>query len=157
VRAALHGWTVRHAPGWRAVPVESLHVTLVFLGATPPERVEDLLAALHAVEAIAPVLRPAEVHRLRRLVALELADEGARAAGLAARLATAFARLGLHEPEKRSFWAHVTLARARQGARPSAPSGPFPAIGAFTTSRAALFASAGGRYERLGFRDLSQG
>ncbi len=102
----------------RLVPEESLHVTLVFLGATPPARARGLWeAACTAASGLpAPTLTPEGVTpvpaRRPRLFALELDDAGDRAGRLHALVAEA---LGTDE---RRFWPHVTLARVRRGARP---------------------------------------
>ena len=54
---------------------------------------------------------------VRACCALELEDAEARAGRMRDGIASALAGAGLHEPEERPFWPHVTLARARGGAR----------------------------------------
>ncbi len=106
-------------PALRIVRPESLHVTLVFLG-YQYERDVERIAEVAFAEPLAPVELQAEqvqpVPRGRpRLFALGLADRagalGSWQAGLAERLHAA----RLYEPEKRPFWAHVTIARAKRG------------------------------------------
>ena len=126
-------------------------MTLVFLGAKP----EDAVAALWecASEAAAscrsPVLTPTGVTpvpaRRPRLFALDLADEGGGAAGLHRAVAGALADAGLHEPEARPFWPHVTLARVRRGARPGGWSPAEPWVRRFTSSALTLYESVPGR------------
>lgn len=108
----------------RAVAREDLHLTLHFLGATPPERARNVGAALAAVAARhAPI-----TVRYRGLGAF---PDAARAsvvwAGveeerpgalkeLARDVGAMLAPLGF-PPESRPFAAHVTLARVREGRR----------------------------------------
>ncbi|MEJ7718337.1 MAG: RNA 2',3'-cyclic phosphodiesterase, partial [Thermoleophilaceae bacterium] len=107
----------------RPVPAEALHVTLVFLGGVEAPDVGAVAdTALDALAGVAaPVLAPTGVRgvpaRRTRLLALDLADEDGRAAVLASTAAAALAACGLHEPERRPFWAHLTLARVRSGRR----------------------------------------
>jgi len=51
-RAGLAAWgaAMHAACGGRRIPAEKLHVTLAFLGATPPERFDGLAAAASRVE-----------------------------------------------------------------------------------------------------------
>ena len=128
----------------RRVDVEQLHVTLVFLGRQEARSANGLAAAaFECAERMAPppILKPAGVRavplRAPRLLALDLEDEGGRAAELQGCISSALESLGALKPEKRPFWPHVTLARVRQGTRftlttdegasvhEHAPSGPF--------------------------------
>lgn len=100
----------------RPVAEGSLHITLAFLGHRPEAQVEPIAEAVRACVAPAPeiVLGQPQQRPLRgraRVYALPVASEGAKAlqADLVARLAAA----GLHEPEERPFWPHVTVARVR--------------------------------------------
>jgi 2'-5' RNA ligase len=79
-----------------------------------------------------------------RLYALALADEGgaltARQGALAERLHAAH----LYEPEKRPFWPHVTLVRAKRGKRPRGIEVPALADALtepFSTGRLTLYRS----------------
>jgi RNA 2',3'-cyclic 3'-phosphodiesterase len=106
----------------RPVPVEALHVTLVFLGHRPEEEIPQIAAA---VRASASGLRAASLRAVEvvpvpkrgppRLFALDVEDEGGRAAAIQAAVSSALEPW--YEPEKRPFWPHVTLARVRKGER----------------------------------------
>ena len=109
-------------PGLRHVPVESLHVTLAFLGHRPEQEIEPIAEAVREsagpapwVELLDPVRRPPRGRA--RLFALPALSPGTEAlqAGLERRLVEG----GFHEPEKRPFWPHVTVARVRPEARGS--------------------------------------
>jgi 2'-5' RNA ligase len=106
----------------RPVPVEALHVTLVFLGWQYERDVERIAAACAAqVERRrAALLTPAGVLPLPprgapRLFALELDDEGERTRELQGALVEALRPF--HRPERRPFWPHVTLARVKRDRR----------------------------------------
>lgn len=120
----------------RPVPRESLHVTLVFLGYRPEKEIPRLAEIVEAsavapprIELSGPVAKPSP--NRARLFALPADSSGTveLQAGLERELASA----RLHEPEKRPFWPHVTVARVRsQGrgskrpARVSNPPGGLP-------------------------------
>jgi 2'-5' RNA ligase len=118
VRAGIGRWSERalRDPALRPVPDRSLHITLAFLGHRPEVEVEPIAAALGAsggptatVELQQPSPRPLKGRA--RVYALPARSEGATRlqAGLQERLVGA----GLYEPEERSFWPHVTVARVR--------------------------------------------
>ncbi|MBA2430353.1 MAG: RNA 2',3'-cyclic phosphodiesterase [Thermoleophilaceae bacterium] len=144
----------------RLVPARALHVTLVFLGGVEVPDVGAVAdTALDALAGVAaPVLAPTGVRgvpaRRTRLLALDLADEDGRAAALASTAAAALAACGLHEPERRPFWAHLTLARVRSGRR-LAPgeATPYAPTESFVARRVTLYRShpspRGARYEAL--------
>jgi 2'-5' RNA ligase len=126
----LERWTRRHVdPAWRAVPASNLHVTLVFLGATPADEVPRIAAALEAaVDGVAAVdLRPDPARRFGAVLALPLRDA---AGGVPAGLAAAQARLAhaLERLEERPWTPHVTIARAGRRARPPLPDAAPPAL-----------------------------
>ena len=109
-------------PDLRVVRPESLHVTLVFLG-YHYERDVGRIAETTFAEPVTPfALQPHEVQPVPRgrprLFALGLTEPGDALVrwqdGLSQRLHAA----GLYEPEKRPFWPHVTLARAKRGKTP---------------------------------------
>lgn len=109
-------------PALRPVPVESLHITLAFLGHRPEKEIEPIgeavgesVGAAPWVELLDPVPRPPRGRA--RLFALPALSPGAEAlqAGLEQRLVEG----GFYEPEKRPFWPHVTVARVRPEARGS--------------------------------------
>jgi 2'-5' RNA ligase len=107
-------------PELRPVPDEQLHVTLVFLGNTPPAEIDGLWEAVDAAASglPAPLLTPLGVKGVPRgrprLFALDLGDAGHRAGRLHGGVAEALGR-----SEERAFWPHVTLTRVRRGAHAS--------------------------------------
>ncbi len=142
----------------RVLEANSLHVTLVFLGRTARGDLERVWrAASAAVEGLpAPVFTPAGLvgvpRRKARLLALDLRDEDGRAAAIHSRVAEALSRAGLHEPEARPFWPHVTLARARSGGRVRVPDGPMadePFLARQLTLYSSVTAPTGARYTAL--------
>lgn len=109
-------------PALRPVPIQSLHITLAFLGYRPEKEIERIaevvgesVGAAPWVELRAPVQRPPRGRA--RLFALPALSPGTEAlqAGLEQRLVEG----GFYEPEKRPFWPHVTVARVRPEARGS--------------------------------------
>jgi 2'-5' RNA ligase len=120
--AALAEWGASAArEGLRAVPPESLHVTLAFLGERPEEEVAAIGAALH--EAAAPVPRLAVgaptwlPPRQPRVLAVDLEDPGGACSRLQGAVSAALVDLGAFTPERRPFRPHVTVARVRKGHR----------------------------------------
>jgi 2'-5' RNA ligase len=148
-------------PDLRLVAPEALHVTLAFLGYLPEEEIERIAAVLPA-EAVAPRMHARGVKpvppRGPRLFALDLADEGGRAAAIQSAVSDSLEVLGVYEPEKRPFWPHVTLARVRKGARvrrleaPAPPAEPWRAE-ALTLYRSVLRRE-GARYVPLARLEL---
>ena len=153
-------------PALRRVSVDSLHVTLAFLGNRPLEDVGRIAEAMEAVADVplflelgGPVGRPS--HERPRVIALPVSfprPVEARQAQLAEILT--FERL--YEPEKRPFWPHVTVARVRAEGRGSRrplrveiPPGPSPTkrTGFFNGVRISLYRSelqpSGARYVPL--------
>jgi 2'-5' RNA ligase len=149
---ALVAWRERHfaeVPGARLPPRASLHVTLVFLGYQYERDVQKIAAicfdepagpfALRATEATGiPPRRP-------RLYALALDDDGGALAAWQGELSDRLHEARLYEPEKRPFWAHVTLARSKRD-RPLARLDEPPALPPelkepFTAERATLYRS----------------
>ena len=168
-RAGIGRWRdsiVSGRPELRPVRDESLHVTLVFLGRRPSELVADLwrisIGALTGL--VAPRLAPAGLAavppRRPRLLALGLEDHGGEAAAVHAALGGALAGAGLHEPEKRAFWPHVTVARVRGRARVRAVEAPRSPVGAFTAAVVTLYRSdlhpSGARYVALERLELAR-
>ena len=143
----------------RPVPAAALHVTLVFLGSKPAEAAGRLweVAAAAAGACRAPGLTPlgaiAVPRRRRRLFALDLADDGGRAAELHRAVAGALADADLHEAEDRPFWPHVTLAHVRRGIRPEPWPARQPLPAPFTSCSLTLYRSepapSGARYRVL--------
>jgi 2'-5' RNA ligase len=124
VRAGIATWG-REAladPALRPVPLESLHITLAFLGHRPEEEIEPIAEVVREsagpapwVELLDPVQRPRRGRA--RLYALPALSPGAEA--LQAGLQQGLIEGGFYEPEKRPFWPHVTVARVRPEARGS--------------------------------------
>ncbi len=166
VRASLAAWADAAAPEvMRRVPVESLHVTLAFLG-------EREAADADAVASVLPtVARPLgdlavdgqlwlPPRRPRVLaVALRAGPELARMhADLMAALGAAIA----HEPERRALRPHVTVARARRDAHlATGRLDPPPPALSFLSDTLVLYRSRTGagnaRYEPLARARLGDG
>jgi RNA 2',3'-cyclic 3'-phosphodiesterase len=109
-------------PDLRPVRPESLHVTLVFLGYMYERDVERIAATAFAQDLQPIELRPVEVQPVPRsrprLFALQLEDPGGKLGAWQQGLSERLHAAGLYEPEKRPFWPHVTLARAKRGKNP---------------------------------------
>lgn len=124
VRAGIVAWG-REAladPALRPVKLESLHITLAFLGWMPEKeigRLGEIVAASRgeapSVELGDPVPRPERGRP--RLFALPA--NSPRTVALQAQLQEQLVSAGLYEPEKRPFWPHVTVARVRREERGS--------------------------------------
>lgn len=140
-------------PALRRVPAENLHVTLAFLGNKPMDGVERIAELMEEVAEIPVLIRlggPVGRPQARpRLVALPV-DFPRPVEGLRERLSEILALEGIHEPEKRPFWPHVTVARVRAEGRGSrlprrvdVPSGPSPTerTGFFDGVRISLYRS----------------
>jgi RNA 2',3'-cyclic 3'-phosphodiesterase len=136
-RASLVAWRDTLVSGrsdLRPVRPESLHVTLVFLGWQDESAVSKIVdAAFSSVPGGSPPrLTPMGVRSLPprnpRLIALDLEDKGGRATALQASASAALEAGGWYRPEKRPFWPHLTLARAKRGERRVQPilDGPPP-------------------------------
>ena len=136
--------------GWRFVRDEGLHLTVRFLGDVDPSRREVLdtawKKATQGTGRIALRLRGAALFPATgrpRVLWLGLEDEtpDGSLARLADRVERA-ARAQGFSPEDRPFAAHVTLARARRGARVAIP--PVDRVGdlgAFVAERLVLYRS----------------
>lgn len=178
VRAQLADWRRRELvdPSLRAVAVKNLHITLVFLGWQAEkdfERIAEValgdgrrLPRAPAVELLPdPVGRPRG--KRPRLYAIEARAPGVESlqAGISERLEAA----GLHRPEKRPFWPHLTVARVKPerkgGRRPAAVErAPGPLQGTpvrFRPTRLVVFRShlhpSGARYEPMAELELPTG
>jgi 2'-5' RNA ligase len=172
-RAGIEAWAREELsdPALRAVAAESLHLTLVFLGHRPEEEIGRLAEVLAGLDGKAPemglgdpVTRPER--GAPRLFALPVESPGA--VSLQAELERGLIAEGLHEPEGRPFWPHLTVARVRPESRGSRrpqrvhnPPGPLPEAPWRThvrTVRASLYRSElksqGATYTRLAHVDL---
>jgi 2'-5' RNA ligase len=124
VRSGIEAWG-RGAlgdPALRPLPAASLHITLVFLGYRPEKEIGRIAEIVEALEAPAPQieLRDPEQRPERgkpRLYALPVESPGA--VSLQATLEERLVTERLHEPEKRPFWPHLTVARVRPERRGS--------------------------------------
>jgi 2'-5' RNA ligase len=167
-RAALVDWQERALSGrseLRAVPSESLHVTLAFLGSRPEEEIDAIAASVSVAVAglpaarLAPLAVKAIPRRGPRLFALDLSDDGGRAGAVQAAVSEALAAAGVYAPEKRPFWPHLTVARVRRGSREVAPLTVLPDVEPFEASEVVLYRShlspRGARYEALARADLA--
>jgi RNA 2',3'-cyclic 3'-phosphodiesterase len=151
----------------RLLPRESLHVTLVFLG-YQSERDVGRIAALCFTGEAGPFELRAEglvgvPPRRPRLYALALEDRDGALDAWQEALSGELARARLYEPEKRPFWSHVTLARAKRD-KPaprieSAPELPETLRAPFRAERATLYRSTltprGAAYDPLAGMDLA--
>jgi RNA 2',3'-cyclic 3'-phosphodiesterase len=126
--------------GYRAVPRENLHVTLVFLGTTPATEVDAIGEELAVAAAAAgPIeLRESGYRETRSVGMLLFDDHDGAAGGLARDLHGRLQRLGVYEPEARTWLPHVTVVRFRERPR-LAP--PLPGLGAVAPSGAAVYIS----------------
>ncbi len=138
LREGIVAWGRRQLrdPALRAVPPQSLHVTLAFLGYVPEKRIERLAEIVGSLEASAPTIELGDPvakpnAKRARLYALPAASPGA--IELQGELEDELVGERLYEPEKRPFWPHVTVARVRpegkgskRPARVSAPPAGLP-------------------------------
>jgi 2'-5' RNA ligase len=93
-----------------------------------------------------------------RLFALDLVDEGGHAGALQAAASDALEAGGYFQPDKRSFWPHVTLARVRRGRHPGPvtaepPDAPLDAPEVVLYQ--SLLSPSGARYKALARGSLS--
>jgi RNA 2',3'-cyclic 3'-phosphodiesterase len=165
VRDRLAGWgggVVAGVPGTRAVQVESLHVTLCFLGWVSVESVDAVAAACGVVAGMPAASLSVgrgiwlPDRRRPRVLAVQLSDVGGRLGAVQAALSDALAGGGWYTPETRPFLPHVTVGRVGKRARVRRGSVELPEIrddASFTATTVTLFrsrlSSAGARYERL--------
>ncbi len=165
VRTQLAGWAAQQlggVAGARLLDVESMHLTVCFLGGRDAGEVEAIARALRMAAETAPVPlalgAPLWLPRRRpRVAAVRLLDgPSARGGSLAALQSAVAARLtqgGRYEAEGRPFLPHVTVARAGKGGLSRPPElAPPPAVH-FTAETVSLYRShtgpAGARYEPL--------
>jgi len=143
----------------RLVPEGYLHVTLAFLGWQYERDVDRIAAgAFESLGGRSPVelgavgLVPVP-KRGPRLFALDLDDPSEAASDVQAAAVRALVAARFHEPEKRPFWPHVTLARVKRGRRAPRVSAPDPRLGRFEATVVTLYRSVlqpqGARYEPL--------
>jgi RNA 2',3'-cyclic 3'-phosphodiesterase len=122
VRSALASWAARvsaREPAVRLVATDALHVTLVFLGSQAQDAVGEIgravVAQARALDALAVTGAAWLPPRRPGVLVADLAEDGDRLASLQADVEGALAPW--HEPERRAFRPHVTIARVRRGER----------------------------------------
>jgi RNA 2',3'-cyclic 3'-phosphodiesterase len=173
VRAGLVDWqrTALSDPALRLVKPEALHITLVFLGYQAEKDVKAIAKAAFAIEAQAPAVElvpePVGVPggKRPRLFAIDARSE--EAVALQSEVEGSLVEAGFHEPEKRPFWPHLTVARVKPEARGSRkpalvrgtpPPLPEQMFRFFRPSRLVLFKShlrpTGAEYESLAELEL---
>jgi 2'-5' RNA ligase len=124
VRDRVVAWGRRELrdPALRVVAPEALHVTLAFLGYLPEPEIERLGEIVRGLGAMAPTLRlkdPVAKPSLRRARLFALPAIAPAAAPLQHELERQLVAARLYEPEKRTFWPHVTVARVKPAGRGS--------------------------------------
>lgn len=130
VRTGLVDWqqTALADPALRVVAPDALHVTLVFLGYQAEKDVKAIAKTAFAVEAEAPAVElapePVGIPRGKRPRLIALAANSGGTVALQKQVEKRLVEGGFHEPEKRAFWPHVTVARVR----PEAPRSRKPAL-----------------------------
>jgi 2'-5' RNA ligase len=151
----------------RVLGVQSLHLTLCFLGSRPVAELDALGAAVAACEEHtcplsvgAPVWLPP---RRPRALAVEIHDHDGELARLQARVTGALAGASSWEPERSRFRAHITVVRGapstasarRERSRSESAQAPLPATPwlDFEPEAIVLYRSwltpAGARYQEL--------
>jgi 2'-5' RNA ligase len=154
--------TFASEPGFRLLGPENLHITLVFLGYQYERDLDLLKEALRPPPGAAFQLRVAQLvgigggRNRGRAFALQM-HEDEQLGGWQAALVDRMAQTGLHDPEKRPFWPHVTVVRTKAKTKLHAPSGagelPDQLLAPFEADRVTMFKSvlhpSGARYEPL--------
>ena len=156
-RAALAAFRDRADPRvWRPVSDEALHVTLVFLGHRPQGDAERVAEVVRGCAGPAADLALGDVlllpPRRARVLCAVVEDRSGALGALQARLAEALAAAGLHDPERRAYRPHATVARLRAGERsPRGVTiegpGPLAFEGEAVTLYRSLLSRAGATYE----------
>ena len=132
--------------GAHPVPPSDLHLTLVFLGATPSARIPAICDALadacirrRSIRAGLVCVSGTPGHRTTRIVAAVFEDPGDAFSRTATAVAQALAPMCKLAPVPMPFWPHVTLARLRT----PLPVTPIPAKSEqmFAFDRVTLYAS----------------
>jgi 2'-5' RNA ligase len=162
VRGHLLAWGARALTDIRGVRLQrpdAMHVTLCFLGGRPAEEAEAIADAMRRAvgSRVAPsVTSGAGIWlppRRPRAAAVELVDDGGELAALQADVATALSVGGWYQPERRSFLAHVTVARIGRSGLRQPPEHPAPPTVPVIAPSVSLYRShtgaSGARYEPL--------
>ena len=145
VERAVVAWQHKRLDSHEEVRVApALHLTLAFLGDVDAARVPDVERVLKGISWTRAECRLKEPlflpeHGQGRVVALELDGPSGELRRVQAAESAGLAAEGLHEPEKRPWLPHVTVARFRH------PGHPFSLqnvnIGAFGVVRMVLYSS----------------
>lgn len=148
-------------PALRLLAIDQLHLTLAFLGATPPEDVDvidDVLVGALRDEPWPSALRLGQpiwlAPRSPHVLAVEIADEDGALGALQSRVVGGLREAIGFEPDRRPFLPHVTVARVRRGRTPrDYDLDPAPPAEAFAASSVALIRShlgpGGAEYETV--------
>ncbi len=115
-------------PALRIVRPEALHITLVFLGYQAQKDARAIAKAAFATDAEAPAVElqsePVGVPPAKRPRLIALGAKSEETVALQKGVEERLAEAGFHEPEKRAFWPHLTVARVR----PEVPKSRKPAL-----------------------------
>lgn len=123
VRTGIVEWqqTALADPALRIVRPDALHITLVFLGYQAQKDAKAIARATFATDAEAPAVElqtgPVGVPPGKRPRLLALGASSVETVALQAGVEERLVEAGFHEPEKRAFWPHVTVARVKPEAR----------------------------------------
>lgn len=163
VRHALAAWAACVAPeGVRLLSVESLHLTLVFLGFRSQQEADAVASLLPRVSA--PVAELCATGALwlpiRRPAVLAVALAGtSKLEALQASVAAALAGAIGYRAERRRFRPHVTVGRLLRGTRTRDTELPDGPVMTFTPEALTLYRSytepGGSRYEALASERLT--
>jgi 2'-5' RNA ligase len=130
VRAGLVDWqqTALADPALRVLRPEALHMTLVFLGYQAEKDAKAIAEAAFDLDAAAPAVElarePVGVPGGKRPRLIALAAHSEETVALQKQVEEKLVAGGHHEPEKRAFWPHLTVARVK----PEAPKSRKPAL-----------------------------
>jgi 2'-5' RNA ligase len=135
IRAGVAAWGREELvdPVLKPVRPESLHVTLVFLGHRKPAEVEAIADVVRETESEMVLMKledPIPMPGRKRASMFALPAPSPATGDLQRDLVGRLAEEGLHEPEERDFWPHVTVARVRSegsGSRRPAAVARWPA------------------------------
>jgi 2'-5' RNA ligase len=151
----LAGWAATALDGrrLRLLAPAALHATVVFCGAVPAERVVEIEIIVRAATPanLSFRLAPRAVRVLGATVAAVYASDETLAATQAT-IARQLADSGLARAERRPWLPHVTVARARRGARPRLgplEPPPVPLAGGEIAIYESLLSPSGATYLRL--------
>lgn len=122
LRDGIVAWSRRELrdPALRAVPAESLHITLAFLGYLPEKEIGRLGEVVAALESPAPTIElgnPVAKPSLSRARLFALAARSDGTVALQRELQERLVAERLYKPESRPFWPHVTVARVKAGGK----------------------------------------